>query len=613
MFILHHRARRKAGWGSGGISMPPPQCCLLAVAVLCLARPALAQTSTSSSMSTTASTSISASASTTSLPASVSASASALTSSASHSSVSHSSSRAPASPSATISLSGLPVTYTLPSLNSTLPYFILDLPTVSSLFLTLNICGLGTNASVVPSVLVSAITTSTASSSSSTSSTSPYAIGTRASADAASGGVGAPNRKSRAGATWLLEWDAGFANWTWTGTQSVDASVLVGLNVGTDGTVGGTDADDGNIVVQFSASTDGPLYALEASPPYLGDTTTSSALIFSPLLLASPQPQPAYPNYTLPGAYLSPPSFPTGNATVFGANQNLSLVLVPTGHAAGLENSFCAVVAANTSAGVGAAAGTGEQQQAAGPSWMSVGGQEGFRDYWVVDGLNATSNYTAWVMDVETQTMTGPVWMVTKEDAFPCPLVLPSSICPSVGYAAAVDGTSPVLSLPDNVTSVLSASLDAFSTSLLTQACGRDYYSHVSSCLDCYSAYRDWLCRIVVARCASAGSSSSAAYSSSGEAGTAFPAPSTAARDPVAARNPAVLAASYAYTELLPCLGTCNAVDRACPIALGYRCPLRSGYANESYAFVGQVSDKGDGTDGSPDAADGYGNRWCNG
>jgi calcium channel MID1 len=51
-------------------------------------------------------------------------------------------------------------------------------------------------------------------------------------------------------------------------------------------------------------------------------------------------------------------------------------------------------------------------------------------------------------------------------------------------------------------------------------------------------------------------------------------------------------------------------VDRACPVFLGFRCPLRGDTANESYAFIGDDDDKGDGSEGSGDK---WGNRWCNG
>ena len=136
---------------------------------------------------------------------------------------------------------------------------------------------------------------------------------------------------------------------------------------------------------------------------------------------------------------------------------------------------------------------------------------------------------------------------------------------------------APLASLPDATVSLLTTSLQAFSTSLLTQACGRDFYSHVSSCLDCYTAYRDWLCRSVIPRCAST--------TTAGDA-SSDPAPATVARTTTTPRLD-LAPPAYDYTELLPCLSTCNAADRACPAFLDFRCPVRGITANQSYGYVG--------------------------
>jgi len=158
---------------------------------------------------------------------------------------SHSSSSNP-SPSAisTISISGLPSLLTLPPLNSTAPTIQLDLPTTSSLYITLNICSLGANTSLIPSVLLS------------TASPTVFNLGTRPSADRESGGVGRANRRSRAGTTWLLEWDMGFANWTSTG-EEVGVAVFLGMGLRVDGSVDGSVLGQGNVVVQIGIAGDG--------------------------------------------------------------------------------------------------------------------------------------------------------------------------------------------------------------------------------------------------------------------------------------------------------------------------------------------------------------------
>lgn len=200
---------------------------------------------------------------------------------------------------------------------------------------------------------------------------------------------------------------------------------------------------------------------------------------------------------------------------------------------------------------------------------------------------------------------------------FPCQLALPSSLCPGVGYAAPISQNTtaspipstpyPISVLPDDMTSTITSSLDAFSTSVLSGACGRDLYSHVVSCADCYASYRDWVCRVVVAQCAASSSNDD------GSGNTPPVEPKTVERSPAAPRLPVVVP-PYEYTELLPCLSVCNSVDRDCILTLNFRCPLRNKVGNQSYAFYGEDDDQGDGSaDTGQVSLDRWGNRWCNG
>jgi len=68
------------------------------------------------------------------------------------------------------------------------------------------------------------------------------------------------------------------------------------------------------------------------------------------------------------------------------------------------------------------------------------------------------------------------------------------------------------------------------------------------------------------------------------------------------------------YNELLPCLSSCNAVDRNCPVTLEFRCPTRDKNGNMSYGFIGDDNGFGDGDLITGIASsDIWGNRWCNG
>ena len=156
---------------------------------------------------------------------------------------------------------------------------------------------------------------------------------------------------------------------------------------------------------------------LSPATPLLGDTTTDSVLILSPLLYPSPHYQPTYPNYTLPPAILSLPTYQTSSANVSSLSSDFTLVLVPTEPSPtldGLDNSLCAVQAA--AASTGQVADPSHMVVNATTSWMSVGGEEGFRTYWVVGDLLANTNYTAWLLD-EYGGMSGPIWLSTKDSA----------------------------------------------------------------------------------------------------------------------------------------------------------------------------------------------------
>lgn len=203
-------------------------------------------------------------------------------------------------------------------------------------------------------------------------------------------------------------------------------------------------------------------------------------------------------------------------------------------------------------------------------------------------------------------TRVGRLLTPARVATFPCPLAHQLDLCPSIGYAAALDrprGNSTVTSLPDALESALADSLNAFSTSLLSMACGRDLYSPVSSCDDCFTAYRDWLCRVLVPQCTEGGGVGDDAI-----------APRTVDRAVGDARTNLTASPSYAYTELLPCLATCRRVARTCPPILNMACPVRGVNANESYAYWGRNGDNDGRGEGEEDGGiDVWGNRWCSG
>ena len=165
--------------------------------------------------------------------------------------------------------------------------------------------------------------------------------------------------------------------------------------------------------------------------------------------------------------------------------------------------------------------------------------------------------------------------------------------------------------LPDNLTTPLLNYLTNFTTSLLTSACGRDTYSPLQTCADCNAAYRSWLCSVSLPRC---GEFTQTPDPQQQPQQTLAVPPAALAPQPsgTTPRNAAL--GNVSYTALLPCIEMCNAVDRACPIFLGFRCPLIQYTASNSYG-VGYIdSADGEVSDGGVPGVsqDRWGNVFCN-
>ncbi|KAH7886736.1 stretch-activated cation channel Mid1 [Phlebopus sp. FC_14] len=368
----------------------------------------------------------------------------------------------------------------------------------------------------------------------------------------------------------------------WTGIIS-DTGLLIVENLGDPGSF------------QVSVSNNGSLHEIVDDLPFLGDTTANQVIIFSPPFAPEEIEQPRYPNYTLPlvssSAPENPPSPPTFN-----------LVLAPlSAQLPSLLQTSCSLL--NTSM-----AGSLISYDL----WKRD--TEGWRSQWLVDGLTPSTNYTAYVIQDQLK-VSGPVYFVTKSAGFPCPLVHSLPYCASTAYAVplpppqapaiAYDATS----LPKTISDPLLHYVSNFTAMLLTFACGRDLYSPLQTCADCQYKYLSWLCSVSFPRCSE-------------------PVPSPDGNDaqvPLSAlqpqpsgvtpRNVFFPTVNYSYASLLPCLETCNAVDRACPNFLGFKCPLPQFNADSSYG-VGFI----DGTEGgvieqgkTGTAQDKWGNIWCNG
>ena len=148
--------------------------------------------------------------------------------------------------SGTLSIPSLPFTTSLPAFNSTSPSITLTLPSVSSLYITLQICTLGQNTSIIPQAILS------------TSSPPSFGLG-RTVSNPQSGGSPIVNRISRDGDPVSLSFNQGFANYTYTDQEVIGATLLIGLGVDNQGNVNTTlvPASNRNVVVNIDISSDG--------------------------------------------------------------------------------------------------------------------------------------------------------------------------------------------------------------------------------------------------------------------------------------------------------------------------------------------------------------------
>ncbi|EJD00456.1 uncharacterized protein FOMMEDRAFT_142366 [Fomitiporia mediterranea MF3/22] len=390
-------------------------------------------------------------------------------------------------------------------------------------------------------------------------------------------------------------------------------------------------------ILEVGISDTEPLHQHLNSLPLLGDTTANQVLLFSTSFSPITFEEPTYPNYTLPDANLTVPNPPT-------QTPNFTLLVGPTNSFPEFNYTTNAFVDGSPITGcalanrpgltVNTGSNTGNVQ-----TKLVLRDFNGWRTQWLAGGLDPLTNYTAFVLQDNTK-VSGPINFVTKSASFSCPLVHSLPYCPLVSYAVALPppqgqpGTEAydATTLPNSISGPIVSYMSNFTTSLLTFACGRDWYSSIVGCPDCQAAYRTWLCTVQLPRCSEFPSNTSTSnvaaprnkrsfWRRDDSAQTTFVAPALVeqnATGPV--RNTSLPTFSGNWTQLLPCLETCNAVERACPPFLNFKCPIPRFNADESYAvgFIdGDAANPGGewlvhgGTTGT--AQDRWGNVWCNG
>ncbi|KAG8814126.1 stretch-activated cation channel mid1 [Serendipita sp. 399] len=378
-----------------------------------------------------------------------------------------------------------------------------------------------------------------------------------------------------------------------------------------------------------------PLHLRSDFTPLFGDSTGTSAVLFSPPLPGTsiPLEEPTFPKYELPDAIPVPPSPPSA-----ATSTNNTLLVIPTTSLIGDDGYFRSNLTSSTCFLESLAVNALNQPVVTNSSLVLVDQEEGWRTRYVVSGLQPQTNYTVYTISTtlgqsNVVTLSQPAYFKTKTSGFGCTLVHSLPFCPKVAYAApfppltgaAASTGYDSTNFPPGLQQQFVSSLGNFTASMKTFRCGQDLYSITQSCASCERAYRDWLCSVLIPRCGEVDPS---------------PDPNVGPIDPPAALVARVMsstnttdssprvdqtvfggggAAVEQYNELLPCLETCHAVDRACPPVVQWRCPRKQFGAERSYA-VGYVDNPGDdfsgggveggGTTGR--SQDEFGNVWCN-
>ncbi|KAI9439426.1 stretch-activated Ca2+-permeable channel component-domain-containing protein [Lactarius psammicola] len=383
-----------------------------------------------------------------------------------------------------------------------------------------------------------------------------------------------------------------------------------GSTAGVLAVYGGTSSDSLEIGVTEGTT---PIHAPVSDLPFFGDSTANEALLFSPPFLPPPPaPQPTFPNYSLPQANISLPSAPPSQNS-----PNFTLFLAPlSAGLSALPQTACAVRAGITSNTQAAQSAKVLAEQL----WMRD--ELGWRREWLVGQLTPLTNYSVYAIQDGTR-LGGPIYFTTKSASFSCQLVHALPYCPTTAYAVPLPAPPAralaydASNLPVSLTTPLLGYLTNFTASLLTTACGRDAYSPLQTCADCQAAYRHWLCSISLPRCGEFPQTPPDPRQqpqSQSQQTLAVPAAALAPQPSGTPPRNAALGNVSDYTALLPCIETCNAVDRACPVFLGFRCPLPRFTANASYG-VGYIdsADGGVKDGGVPGASqDRWGNVFCN-
>ncbi|GAA5964162.1 hypothetical protein JCM3765_005358 [Sporobolomyces pararoseus] len=435
-----------------------------------------------------------------------------------------------------------------------------------------------------------------------------------------------PSEENGQGGTSKLKFGA--ANVTLTGPGVAADGVWVGVTAPDDAELGGSGS--GSWVFELDVTNDAPVVLLDGGASFHFEDSDETSALLTTANWTDGQPQPsAYaPSFFSVISPASPQSFSLGRSRCFVRTQS------------SIPNQD--IVTSTTNRGYGG----------------------GIRTQFALSNLPGGTNYTAWLVQNLTEVsdstnatrLWDPIFFMTKSTSS-CRLLYDLDFCPSVAYSVPAPLSLPTSDLIDYFNSTISSSLETFARTLTTFPCNSTkfgQYSVISTCSDCYDAYRDWLCATTIPRCSDAPSNITTLISTNSSlfdpetdlATWSIPTSYSTSiiRDfPPASRTPNLAPANlsstfpslfnssyppnrqntleqspFPYSEIPPCMDVCHLVDARCPSFLGWDCPTRGDTGKATYGMTEQV-EGGERIAGdirhslrTERAQDRWGNVYCN-
>lgn len=199
----------------------------------------------------------------------------------------------------------------------------------------------------------------------------------------------------------------------------------------------------------------------------------------------------------------------------------------------------------------------------------------GIHQQFYVSGLNSSTKYIAYLLsNFDGSDFGGVVYRPLEFETMlegPCELIYDLEFCDSVAYSVPSNGNlskKELITLYDDHVSDIYAN---FSKALQQIACDETddaVYSTLSTCGDCASAYKSWLCSVSIPRC-STRNHTGYKERQVGESRSDF--------------INEIIEPQFSYYEILPCVNVCQAIVRTCPADFNFMCPTHNESIKLSY------------------------------